>query len=315
MERICLITCYMGNLPGYFDYYVATCKKNNTINYIIINDTIAQSYSDENIQFIKWNLEEFNALASNVLEHPIKLVNAWKINEIKPLFGKLFKKELTGFDFWGWCDLDIIWGDVRQFLNASMLTNYDVITSKSKWTAGHFTLFRNNEYCNSLYSRNPKIYELLNSTTYYAFEECCHRWDGNVNSLETLDLNSTYISMYDIVKNAQSANEIKAHFKDIIREHPQPVNYLYKNSRLIDLENNEEFMYYHLITVKKIWRFYIPKYKSSDVLIMTPYGIRSDSDNLILWKIKRAFYCYKGIMKSIKNRSIRETIYKLIKVS
>ncbi len=305
----------MGPLPSYFNYYTETCKKNKSIHYIIINDTISKTYHDENIEFIKLNLEELNAIVTESLKHKITLVNAWKINEVKPLFGKLFKEQLKDYDFWGWCDLDIIWGDVRSFLNEKMLGEYDVITSKTNWTAGHFTLLRNNEYCNNLYNANPGIIKLLNSTTYYAFEECCHRWEGEINSIEYLAKNNLNISMYDIVKNAELKNEIQAHFKNIIREYPEPINYIYSNSKLTDLDGNLEFMYYHLITVKKIWRFYIPCYsKLPATFYITSAGIRSESESLFFWKIKRIISCIKGIKKSIKNKTPKQTIVKLKQV-
>lgn len=314
MQSICLITCYMGPLPNYFGMYVASCKKNNSFNFIVINDTIAQSSVDGNIQYIKWSLQDLNNFSSKRLNENINLKSAWKINEIKPLFGLIFKEDLAKFDFWGWCDLDIIWGDLRKFLNDELLSRYDVITSKVNWTAGHFTLFRNNAICNNLYARFNGVIELLNSPTYYAFEECCHRWNGVIYTFEELQNKKLPISMFDIVKRAENTGEIRAHFKDIIREHPQAINYTYKNGTLMDLDKMEEFMYYHLITVKKIWRFYIPSYSDQLVdLRITPFGIRSENEAPFVWKIKRAISCSKGIWKSVKKQSLKEIVGKLLR--
>jgi hypothetical protein len=119
--------------------------------------------------------------------------------------------------------------------------------------------------------------------------------------------------MFDIIKQAETNHELKAHFKDIIREHPQPVNYTYKNGVLIDLNTKEEFMYFHLITVKKIWRFYIPTYPATTGdLRMTAYGIRSEKDLPLIWKTKRMFSCAKGIWKSVKKQSSKEIVKKLM---
>ncbi len=314
MKNICLITCYMGPLPNYFGYYVASCKKNPTIDFIVINDSIFESYIDKNISFIKMNLEELNHYSSHQLNTTIKLANAWKINELKPLFGNILKEHIAGYDFWGWCDLDIIWGNLRHFLNESVLSEFDAFTTKEFWSAGHFTLFKNNELCNNLYKRYPEIIALLNDPTYFAFEECCHRWNGKIFSFESLQKQGLPISMFDIIKNAESNGELKAHFKDIIREHPQHINYTYKNGILTDLIDHKEFMYYHLITVKKIWRFYIPTFqKNYNSLIMTPYGIRDESENKLSWALKRAYYCFLGIRKSARTQSIGTLIKKLFR--
>ncbi len=304
----------MGPLPRYFDYYMFSCKQNETVDFIVINDSISKSYVDGNIRFIKMNLGEVNNLASKKLNTNIALKSAWKINELKPLFGNIFKEELASYDYWGWCDLDIIWGRIRQFLNDDILNEYDVVTSKEFWTAGHFTLLKNNLLCNNLYQRNTGIIDLLNNPVYYAFEESCHRWNGEINSFETLIKQELPISMFDIVKQAQQKGELKAHFKDLIREHPQPINYVYQNGVLTDLNNDTEFFYYHLITVKKIWRFYIPSYRRDiSWLFMTPYGIRAKTENKLVWYLKRAYSCFVGIKKSAKTQSGSALIQKLFR--
>lgn len=127
----------MGPLPDYFGYYAATCKQNSTVRFVVINDTLEKSYTDGNIEYIRFDLDEVNEIASREIGETIRLVNSWKINELKPLFGRIFKERLKDVDFWGWCDLDIIWGDLRSFLAEEMLAKYDVITSKACWTAGH----------------------------------------------------------------------------------------------------------------------------------------------------------------------------------
>lgn len=304
----------MGPLPNYFGYYLASCKKNPTIDFIVINDSITESYIDKNITFMKMNIEELNQYTSQQLNATIKLTNAWKINELKPLFGNIFRAQLTNYDHWGWCDLDIIWGNLRHFLSEVALREFDVFTTKKFWSAGHFTLFKNNELCNNLYKRYPGIIELLNDPTYFAFEECCHRWNGEIFSFDSLQKQNLPISMFDIIKNAESSGELKAHFNDIVREHPQPINYTYKNGVLTDLLNGKEFMYYHLITVKKIWRFYIPPYQNDyGSLIMTPYGIRGQSENKFFWTLKRAYSCFLGIKKSAKTQSTGTLIKKLFR--
>ena len=314
MQSICLITCYMGPLPNYFGYFVASCKQNTSIDFIVINDHIQKNFSDENVHYLKMDLIELNNYVSEKLGVNISLSSAWKINELKPLFGAVFKDRLKNYDRWGWCDLDIIWGNLRHFLNDDVLKTYDIITTKELWSTGHFTLFKNNELCNHLYNRFSGIIGLLNDPTYFAFEECCHRWNGELLSFEELDRKGLPVSMFDIIKNSESKGELRAHFKDIIREHPQPINYTYKNGRLTDLKNNEEFMYYHLITVKKIWRFYIPEYKKGcDSLVISHYGIRCENDIKFTWFFKRVYSCFLGIKKSAETQDFGALIKKLFK--
>jgi len=116
-------------------------QKNNDIDFIVINDHITESGTDQNLHYINMNLEEVNTVASRQLNCPIQLDNAWKINELKPLFVDIFRNLLTSYDYWGWCDLDIIWGCLRQFLNEDLLDKFDMITTKENWTTGPFYPF------------------------------------------------------------------------------------------------------------------------------------------------------------------------------
>ena len=42
------------------------------------------------------------------------------------------------YDFWGYCDLDLIFGDIRKFVNEEVLNTYEKIYNR-----GHLTLFKN----------------------------------------------------------------------------------------------------------------------------------------------------------------------------
>ena len=34
---------------------------------------------------------------------------------------------MVGYDFWGHCDMDLIWGDIRNFITEDVLSKYDKI--------------------------------------------------------------------------------------------------------------------------------------------------------------------------------------------
>ena len=39
-----------------------------------------------------------------------------KLCDYKPAYGLIFEDELIGYDYWGFCDTDILLGDIYQFL-------------------------------------------------------------------------------------------------------------------------------------------------------------------------------------------------------
>jgi len=41
--------------------------------------------------------------------------------------GLIFEDYVAGYDFWGHCDLDVVWGDIRKFLHTRILSDSDII--------------------------------------------------------------------------------------------------------------------------------------------------------------------------------------------
>ena len=48
------------------------------------------------------------------------------VAEYKPAFGVVFEDFLTGYSHWGYCDLDMVLGNLPFFIEAEELTNYDI---------------------------------------------------------------------------------------------------------------------------------------------------------------------------------------------
>lgn len=70
--------------------------------------------------------------------------------DFRPFYGRIFKYYLRGYQFWGYCDIDIVFGDLSKVLNEDFLSNIDIFTAYDKSLVGHFTVLRNTEEINNL---------------------------------------------------------------------------------------------------------------------------------------------------------------------
>lgn len=70
----------------------------------------------------------------------------YKLCDYRPCYGHLFEERTQGYDYWGYCDIDAIWGDMDAWLGRVMQEGYDRIGRY-----GHFTLYRNTETLRRLY--------------------------------------------------------------------------------------------------------------------------------------------------------------------
>ncbi|RYH05299.1 hypothetical protein EON65_45110 [archaeon] len=78
---------------------------------------------------------ELSMVINNVLIHmPRYLV------EVKPMTGSLFKSYLSGYSHWSYTDPDIIWGDLRDWIDLKDLRQFDVVSFAKNWDAGKLYL-------------------------------------------------------------------------------------------------------------------------------------------------------------------------------
>jgi hypothetical protein len=82
----------------------------------------------------------FADLAKRIQSHvdvEIALTSPYKLCDFRPAYGEIFAEELAGYDFWGHCDLDVIFGRIRDHL-APEAFDADKILFQ-----GNFALYRN----------------------------------------------------------------------------------------------------------------------------------------------------------------------------
>ena len=151
MKTICYIVPYFGKLPEYFQLWLDTCAFNNTINWLVITDDATPYKFPKNVVR---QLSTFAAIKQKIQHHynfKISLNQSYKLCDYKMAYGEIFKDELIGYDFWGYCDIDLIWGQIRHFFTDEILNNYDKLGMK-----GHSTIYRNISEINSIYRLDLK---------------------------------------------------------------------------------------------------------------------------------------------------------------
>ena len=66
--------------------------------------------------------------------------------DFRPAYGEIFSDELKTYDYWGHCDMDLIFGDIRAFITDEILEKYDKIGFQ-----GHSVIYRNTPEVNQRY--------------------------------------------------------------------------------------------------------------------------------------------------------------------
>lgn len=102
-----------------------------------------------------------------MFDFEVSLPQPYKLCDFKPAYGEVFRDLLKEYDFWGHCDDDLIFGDIRRFVSDDILNRYDRILGH-----GHFSLFRNTEKVAQMYKKaKPSYREVFSRPESFCFDE------------------------------------------------------------------------------------------------------------------------------------------------
>lgn len=148
MAKIAILIPYFGELPRWMDLYICSVNKNKILDVIFYTDCeIPNCYKE--ISNIKWkniSFYDYCMLVSNKLGIEFVPSKAYKLCDVRPFLGFIHESDLIGYDFWGYGDIDLIYGDMTKLLTSSVLESYDVISTNIARLSGPFCLFRNIDY-------------------------------------------------------------------------------------------------------------------------------------------------------------------------
>lgn len=308
MSRIALFIFYIGPLPDYFRYFSDSLARNRDIDLdvYLFNDRLSEPDTTGNLKLIPYTLEEFNERASQKLEMSINVDWGYKLCELRPAFGVIFDDYLKDYDFWGYCDLDIIFGKISHFITEELLATYDVITASKVQLVGHFTLFRNNDTVNNLFRETEDYIKVFTDMdNQFDFDESCKRFHGRPFSYEELKATNQMASIYDIVMNSQEKYNLKVYMNSMCREEPA-FNIVYRDGVFFDATTQQEFLYFHLVKAKLfyLFHFYMPQMESlpSEFSIVTKGiipGSPGDVWKTFNWHVKRSLFILGYFLKKV----------------
>lgn len=88
---------------------------------------------------------------------PPEQIHPRKLCDYRPAYGEIFAQEIGDADWWGWCDLDCVFGDLPAFLTPERLEEYELITDNPRVVNGPFTIIKNRPFMNALYRKWPGV--------------------------------------------------------------------------------------------------------------------------------------------------------------
>lgn len=261
-NKIALIIPYFGKWPTYFNLFLKSVKRNTWIDVLFFSDQAPLPTFPENVKLIPFTLMQLKeALNKKIGVYP-KIESTYKICDLRPSFGILFSEYLTKYTFWGWGDIDLIYGNLQKFIPSSILSTVDVISMRKNWVSGPFSLFRNSEKLNTLFMQNSDYKKVFTNPAHFSFSECGKQWDKLRNGVYFNKIDWEMSNMTLLVKQAEARGEIKCFFKDSIKESIRKNEYISYSSGLVANNLGVEYALYHFITEKRKPYFGYPNWEN-----------------------------------------------------
>ena len=273
--KIALILPYFGKWPEWIDLFFYSCLKNKEIDFFIYTDCDKPKIiaNAENIKYHKLSFKEYCAFVSNRLKISFYPEHTYKLCALKPFYGYLHKNELTGYAFWGFGDIDVVWGRIRHFYTDEILDGADVLSTHEDHVSGHLLLLRNNEkFCNL-------CFKIKNWEDRLTSEELCGLDESDFSDLLMPEMKLAqrmrmifrrltkwdkewyvYIKIIKFIKLLTGYKK-RYYFKE---QFTTPVlfdnmtgrcdtdsEWIYKNGRVINEKTSKEIIYLHYMSYKK----------------------------------------------------------------
>jgi hypothetical protein len=150
---IAVVIPYFGRWDEWAPLFFETVRRNATVEFVVFTDCDMQGLTAPNVRVQPMSLREYVALVNERLGLGFDPPDAYKLCDLRPLLGRIHEPEFRGFDFYGWCDTDLLFGDVRSFYTDDVLARHDVLSTHAHRISGHFALFRNNRRNRGMYRR------------------------------------------------------------------------------------------------------------------------------------------------------------------
>jgi hypothetical protein len=142
-QRIAFVIPYLGALPKYTQLFFHSVASNRDIDVLLFVDQrpTIQVPSNVYVQNISKSSILDRIRKSTGLE--IHAITGHKLCDFRPFYPLMFERELRGYNWWGHCDIDLMFGDLSRWIKNYLNPVYDVLTAHNSGTIGHFTIYKN----------------------------------------------------------------------------------------------------------------------------------------------------------------------------
>ena len=97
--------------------------------------------------------EKEREFIENKLKIKVDFSKPYKFCDFRPAYGVIFEDYIKGYDYWGHCDLDQVFGEISKFIPDKTIKQFEKVNRN-----GHFVLYKNTEKMNNIFKNSGAVF-------------------------------------------------------------------------------------------------------------------------------------------------------------
>ena len=260
-NKIVIIIPYYGKWPEFMQLFFESCKQYVSLDILFITDLNPITNSPSNIRYLNISFKNLKDLINNKLKVQLGDIAPYKLCDIRPTYGFIFDEYIKEYEFWGYGDNDLLYGDLDSIFTNDVLSKNDILCLRNDHLHGPLTIYRNNELINNLFRRSENWLSIFSSVNYQSFDEFGLSF-VHLNKDKTIDSfpndNISVIAL-KAAKEKEISLFMKSLSKEVISETKEHI--CYSNGKVLNAKTKESYGFYHWVIEKRAIWFEYPKWE------------------------------------------------------
>ncbi|MFO0930235.1 MAG: DUF6625 family protein [Gemmataceae bacterium] len=242
---------YFGRWPEWINLFIASCKANPDVRWRFYTDCGEPENAAANVDFVHLSFADYKARVRERLGVAFDPPAPYKLCDVRPCLGLVHEREIAGFPFFGYGDIDVVYGNLRAFYTKDVLARANVLSTHPERLSGHFAILRNAPAFRRAFERIPHYRSLLEQPDYVSLDEghfsavfgrpAVRRGIGRrlIDAFDPCRRGLVFVERYSTVLSPRGWHDRTMNY---------PLRWYWKNGRLTnEHDGDREFLYLHFM--------------------------------------------------------------------
>ena len=171
MRPLILISPWFGRWPEWIEFFIESCKWNPEVDWLTPTDQPPPENVAANVRYQRLSFDDYKRRAGSALGVDLAKMTPYKLCDLRPFFGLVHEADLAGYGHFGYCDTDVIFGDLRAVYTDRLLSSYEAISAHQRFLSGHLAVFRNTRRMRRFGVSIPRCRSRLEAADHFGLDE------------------------------------------------------------------------------------------------------------------------------------------------